>query len=93
MSEILVPVHELDQENRSTNLFHDLYTRLKVNNFSINRQIPAYTSYFDVAEFQIKCVNELDIYDVVIDKYTEQKKLNNTYFYFYITKHNLDFIA
>jgi hypothetical protein len=33
---------------------------LKVNNFSINRQIPAYTSYFDVAEFQIKCVNELE---------------------------------
>ena len=66
---------------------------LKVNNFSINRQIPAYTSYFDVAEFQIKCVNELDIYDVIIDKYTEQKKLNNTYFCFNITKHNLDFIA
>ena len=74
-------------------MFYDLHTRLKVNNFSINRQIPAYTSYFDVAEFQIKCVNELDIYDVIIDKYTEQKKLNNKYFYFYITKHNLDFIA
>ena len=58
-------------------MFYDLHTRLKVNNFSINRQIPAYTSYFDVAEFQIKCVNELDIYDVIIDKYTEQKKLNN----------------
>ena len=74
-------------------MFYDLHTRLEVNKFSINRQIPAYTSYFDVAEFQIKCVNELDIYDVVIDKYTEQKKLNNNYFYFYITKHNLDFIA
>jgi hypothetical protein len=59
------------------------------------KAIPFYDLWIHghVAEFQIKCVNELDIYDVIIDKYTEQKKLSNKYFCFNITKHNLDFIA